>query len=148
MYRQSNSRASKEVWGISPWKEQVTSRTTSRDRPTSAPYLRLKNSKRTLKRQGILFYSIRETQKLSRIGASGGRFETFHPLCRKSSKNWRGTRWWKNLLEKSLIMSKKKLKGGILWDFSTSILSQIFKQIERGPFGDFFSKKSRNAEKN
>ena len=42
----------------------------------------------------------------------------------------------------------KKLKGGTLWDFSTSILSQNSKKIEEGPFGGFFfGKKSRSAEK-
>ena len=43
----------------------------------------------------------------------------------------------------------KKLKGGTLWDFSTSILSQNSKKIEGGTLrGIFFpNKKSRNAEK-
>ena len=42
----------------------------------------------------------------------------------------------------------KKLKGGTLWDFSTSILSQNSEKIEAGPFGEFFlEKKSHNAEK-
>ena len=43
----------------------------------------------------------------------------------------------------------KKLKGGTLWDFPASILSQNSKKIEGGPFGEkFFSeKKSHNAEK-
>ena len=38
---------------------------------------------------------------------------------------------------------RKKLKGGTLWDFSTSILSQNIKKC-RGPFGEkiFLSKKS------
>ena len=45
---------------------------------------------------------------------------------------------------------RKKLKGGTLWDFSTSILSQNIKKNAGGPFGEnFFSKKkSRSAEKN
>ena len=45
----------------------------------------------------------------------------------------------------------KKLKGGTLWDFSTSILSQNSKKTaKRGyPLGKKFSeKKSRSAEKN
>ena len=39
--------------------------------------------------------------------------------------------------------AEKKLKGGTLWDFSTSILSQNIKKC-RGPFGEkiFLSKKS------
>ena len=41
------------------------------------------------------------------------------------------------------------MKGGTLWDFSTSILSQNIKKMQRGPFEEkFFSKKkSRSAEK-
>ena len=39
---------------------------------------------------------------------------------------------------------RKKLKGGTLWDFSTSILSQNIKKNAGGPFGEkfFFEKKS------
>ena len=46
--------------------------------------------------------------------------------------------------------AEKKLKGGTLWDFSTSILSQNIKKMQGGPFGGkfFFEKKSRSAEKN
>ena len=38
----------------------------------------------------------------------------------------------------------EKLKGGTLWDFSTSILSQNIKKMQGGPFGKnfFFRKKS------
>ena len=44
----------------------------------------------------------------------------------------------------------EKLKGGTLWNFSTSILSQNIKKMQGGPFGDIFfsNKKSRSAEKN
>ena len=42
----------------------------------------------------------------------------------------------------------KKLKGGTLWDFSTSILSQNSKKIEGELFGGKkLKKKSHNAEK-
>ena len=41
----------------------------------------------------------------------------------------------------------KKMKG-VLWDFSTSILSQNSEKMKGGPFGDIFLKKmSHNAEK-
>ena len=44
---------------------------------------------------------------------------------------------------------RKKLKGGTLWDFPTSILSQNSKKIEGGPLGKKIpEKKSRSAEKN
>ena len=42
----------------------------------------------------------------------------------------------------------KKLKGGTLWDFLTSILSQNIKKLKGDPLGKFFfEKKSHNAEK-
>ena len=44
--------------------------------------------------------------------------------------------------------SAEKLKGGILWDFPTSILSQNSKKIEGGPFGEkSFRKKSLAGRK-
>ena len=49
--------------------------------------------------------------------------------------------------DKNLTMPKK-LKGGTLWDFSTSILSQNSKKIEGGLFVEkIFRKMSRSAEK-
>ena len=46
--------------------------------------------------------------------------------------------------------AEKKLKGGTLWDFSTSILSQNIKKNAGGTLWGkfFFEKKSRSAEKN
>ena len=42
----------------------------------------------------------------------------------------------------------KKLKGGTLWDFSTSVLSENSKKIEGGPLGKkFFSEKSLTEPK-
>ena len=38
-------------------------------------------------------------------------------------------------------MPKKKLKGGTLWDFSTSILSQNINKMQGVPFGKKFSEK-------
>ena len=51
---------------------------------------------------------------------------------------------------KKISQCRKKLKGGTLWDFPTSILSQNSKKFEGGPFGkkNFPEKKSRSAEKN
>ena len=37
---------------------------------------------------------------------------------------------------------RKKLKGGTLWDFPTSILSQNIKKMQGGPFGEKISEKS------
>ena len=45
----------------------------------------------------------------------------------------------KNFLEKKVSQCRKKLKGGTLWDFPTSILSQNSKKIEGGTlWGKFF----------
>ena len=51
---------------------------------------------------------------------------------------------------KKISQCRKKLKGGTLWDFPTSSLSQNSKKIEGGRFGEkkFPEKKSRSAEKN
>ena len=47
----------------------------------------------------------------------------------------------------SLTMPKK-LKGGTVWDFSTSIRSQNSKKVEGGPFGKtFFRKKVSQCRK-
>ena len=89
---------------------------TSRERPKSAPLLRVKNSKRTSKCESILFYSTRKTQKMDRIGAPGGRFEIFHPFVPKHQKIEGG--------EKIFEKSHSRKKRGPVWIFSTSILSQ------------------------
>ena len=54
----------------------------------------------------------------------------------------------KKFLKKSLTMPKK-LKGGTLWDFSTSVLSENSKKIEGGtPWGNFFLKKKSHSAEN
>ena len=63
-------------------------------------------------------------------------------------KNWKGEKF--SFSGKNLTMPKN-LKGGTLWDFSTSILSQNIKKNAGGTLWGkiFFSKKkSRSAEKN
>ena len=43
----------------------------------------------------------------------------------------------------------KKLKGGTLWDFSTSVLSENSEKIEGGTlWGIFFSKKKSHSAEN
>ena len=50
--------------------------------------------------------------------------------------------------EKNLTVPKK-LKGGTLWDFPTSILSQNSKKSEGGPFGEKnFPEKVSQCQKN
>ena len=67
---------------------------TSRERPKSVPYLRLKNSKRTSKCRSIgelgPFYEKTNFEKKSYNAKKlkGGPFGIFqHPFCRKISKN-------------------------------------------------------------
>ena len=117
---------------------------TSRERPKSAPYLRLKNSKRTSKCQSILFYGTGKTQKLNRIGAP---VEIFHPFSRKSKRNGGALLVKKNFSKKSLTMPKK-LKGGTLWIFQHPFCRKTPKKLKGGPFGEFFfGKKSLTAPK-
>ena len=53
----------------------------------------------------------------------------------------------KNIFLKKSLTMPKKLKGGTLWDFSTSVLSENSKKLKWGPFGNlFFKKKSHSAE--
>ena len=51
---------------------------------------------------------------------------------------------------KKISQCRKKLKGGTLRNFPTSILSQNSKKLKGGPFGDkkISKKKSHSAEKN
>ena len=88
------------------------SRITGRECPKSTPYLRLKNSKRTSKCQKILFYITRKTQKLDRIGATGGTLLDFSSILSQIIKKIEGeTPWWKEV-EKNFAMPKN-LKGGL-----------------------------------
>ena len=112
---------------------------TSRDRPKSAPYPRLKNSKKTSKCQ-VLFYSTRKSKffekkifrknyilkKMDRVARRGSLAQA--PGALKSH-------------------NAEKLKGGTLWGFSTSILSQNMKKLKKTKIF-IFGKKSHNAEKN
>ena len=48
----------------------------------------------------------------------------------------------------SLTMLKEKLKGGTLWDFSTSIQSEKFKKLKGDPLMIFFRKKKSHRAEN
>ena len=136
----------------------------------SAPYPRLKNSKKTPKRQ-VLFYSTRKSKffekkffekitypkkwtewrakvsqcrKTERVDPL--RFFNIHSVAKhekiEENKNFH--------FREKISHCQKKLKGGTLWDFSTSILSQNIKKNAGGTlWGKFFlsKKKSRSAEK-
>ena len=111
---------------------------TSRDRPKSAPYPRLKNSKKTSKCQ-VFVYSSRK----SKI------FRKFFLKKLHTKKMDRVAR--RGLLARAPGALKshnaEKLKGGTLWGFSTSILSQNMKKLKKKIFF-LFGRKSHNAEKN
>ena len=101
---------------------------TSREQHKPAPYLRLKNSKRTSKCQKS--QSIKLTKNLETL-PKNTHDRTGAPRVAASAGPWRA-------------------KGGTLTDFSTSILSQNIKQIERGNLWrkNYLIKMSHNAEKN
>ena len=86
----------------------------------------------------VSIYSTRKSksQKKGPSGAPG-------PI---SASPWRAKE--KNLLEKK-SHDAEKMKGGTLWDFSTSILSRkTAKNLKGGPLGKQVSEKmSRSAEK-
>ena len=48
---------------------------------------------------------------------------------------------------KKVSQCRKKLKGGTLWVFPTSILSQNSKKLKWGPFGEIFSAKKSQCRK-
>ena len=85
---------------------------THRNRPKSAPYLRLNNSKRTSKCQSILFYSTRKifekSLKMPKTLEAGNHYAfSTSILSQSSKKNWRATLWEIFLSEKCLGMPKK-----------------------------------------
>ena len=105
---------------------------TSRKRHKSAPYLRLKNIKRTLKSSILIQYPKN----------SGTLLDFLTSIVAKHQKVEGGI-----FFKKSLTMPKK-LKGGTIWEFSTTFLSPSLKKLKRDPLRNFFSKKqSHNAEK-
>ena len=99
---------------------------TNRELQKSAPYLRLKNSKRTWKCQ-VFFYS---TQKNPKVGS-----------------NWRaGTLW-----EFPIFLSEniEKIEGGPFEDIKNfRKVSQCRKNWKRGPFGIFVHPFCRKTSKN
>ena len=104
------------------WTQPCVNRT-SRDRPKSAPYPRLKNSKKTSKCQVFSFTVLENrkffekkfskklhTQKNGPSGAPG----------LASASPWRAK-----------VSQYRKTEGGTLWGFSTSILSQNMKKLKK-----------------
>ena len=123
---------------------------TSRDRPKSAPYLRLKNTKRTWQCQSILFYSTRKffesltmPKKTERVDPLG--VFNIHSVAKHQKIYGEGDFYFR----KKSHNAEKKLKGGTLWDFSISILSQNSKKNWRGTLWEKnFPKKVSQCRKN
>ena len=128
---------------------------TSRDRPKSAPYPRLKNSKRTSKCQFTVLEN-RKPKKMDRMARRGplarapgalkrGHFRNCQHFCR----SWRG-----DPLEKKQIFEKKshnaeKLNGGDPLGFLNTQSVVKYQRNWRGTLWreKNFRKKSHNAEK-
>ena len=116
-------------------------------RPKSAPYLRLKNSKRTSRCQSILFYGTGKTQKLNRIGALEGTLWNFSSILSQIMKKIGGALLVKKIFWKKSLTMPKKLKGGPFGIFQHPFCRKT-KKIEGGPFGEiFFRKKVSQSRK-
>ena len=77
----------------------------------------------------------------------GDPFAFFNIHCSQTSKNWRGTFWWKNIFRKKVSQCRKKLKGDPLGFFNIHSVAK-HQEIEGGPFGgDFFRKKVSQSQK-
>ena len=125
---------------------------TRRERLKSALYLRLRKRKTLfLKKTNIHSVANYQISKKLKGGPFGGNkyfkrvsqcrktFEVFqHPSSRKTWNNWR--KFFLYFREK-ISQCRKKLKGGTLWDFSTSILSQNIKKCRGSLWGKNFRKK-------
>ena len=149
---------------------------TSRDRPKSAPYPRLKNSKKTFKCQ-VFFYSTRKSKilrkkffrknyilkKMDRVarrgplarapGAlKGGHFRNCQHFCR----SWRGfvakhqkIEGGKFLFSEKISVRKKTERGDPLGFSNIHCVAKQQKNWRGDPLGKKFpEKKSRSAEKN
>ena len=112
---------------------------TSRDRPKSVPYPRLKNSKKTSKCQ-VFPFTVLENRKFL-----GKKFS------KKLHTQNNGPSGAPGLATASLWRAKvsqcRKTERGTLWGFSTSILSQNMKKIEENKNFDFREKVSQCRKK-
>ena len=105
------------------------------------------HSKKTSKCQVFSFTVLENRKFFEKNGPTGAlkshnaeKLKVFqHPFCRKHEKIEENKNFY---FRKKISQCRKKLKGGILWDFPTSILSQNSKKIEGGPFGEKIPEKS------
>ena len=115
--------------------EENKKRETSRDRPKSALYPRLKNSKRTSKSQ----LTVLENRKNKKNGPSGAP----GPLARAPGALKR-----KNFQKKNLTMPKKTERGGPFGIFQHLFCRKTAKKLKGGAFGKLlFPKKVSQCRK-
>ena len=139
-----------------PWNRAGVVKT-SRDWPKSAPYPRLKNSKKTSKCQVFSFTVLENRKFFEKNGPSGalkshnaeklkGRpFEVFqHPFCRKTWKNWRKQKF---LFSEKISVPKKNWKGGSFGIFQHPVCRKTAKKLKGDPLGKKFSGKKSQCRK-
>ena len=101
---------------------------TSRERPRSAPNLRLKNSKTTSQSVNVFFSVPEKSKSWTELARQGDAVRFFIHYVANHEKNWRKDPLVKFFSEKNLTM-QKKTERGTLCVFSTSSLSQDSKKI-------------------
>ena len=115
---------------------------TSRDRPKSAPYPGLENSKkRPNVKYSILQYSKKWTDWLAKRGTLSKLSTILSQLKGDPSEK-------KQIFEKKISQCRKP-EGGTLWDFKHPICCKMSKKLKGRPFGEKknLGKNSHNAEK-
>ena len=125
-------------------KKVAQCRKTSRDRPKSAPYQRLKNSKRTFKCQFTVLENLK-TKKMDRVARRG-------PLARAPAAlkegHFRNCLWRKNKFSKKKSHNGEKLKGGPFGIFKHPICCKISKKLKGDPLERKIWEKSLTMPKN
>ena len=114
---------------------------TSRDRPKSAPYPRLKNSKRTSKFQSILFYSTKNFFKKSHNAEKkiewGTLWDFSIPSLSQNPKKLKGGPFGEKIFpKKSLAMPKKTERGDPLVSSGIVCYAGNFLVLFPGPTGE------------
>ena len=118
---------------------------TSRERPKSAPYLRLKNSKRTSK------YSLLRYRKNPKVEPNwhtrGDTLKFFIHSVANHQKNWRGTFGEKKFFKSHNAEKSERGFQHPLWGFQHPFCRKTPKKLKGDPLGKlFFEKKSHRAE--
>ena len=130
-------------WSFRTFWNFATPLLTSRDRPKSAPYPRLKNSKRTSKFQSILFYStnffLKKVSQRRKKWRSGPFGIFLYPVCRKTQKNWRGDPFGEIFFQKKSRNAEKNWKGDPLVSSGIVCYAGNFLVLFPGPTGEIWN---------